>query len=329
MKNRKIIYACHDLSPLYKPVLTSLQELGFGVKFFDYYKSSKLVRSFGLICRFPLVEKIVNREKINKLINLDLIKLVKKFKPDYLLVSKGLHLTPETINKIKSLGVITINWFPDFWEFLPWMKKNAPVYDYFFDPDLLVINELNKMGIKAYYLPYATYPDKELKNPKKIHGIVFIGQYTKRREKFLKPLVKLGLKIWGYKDWLESSLSSCYQGLLPSLEDVFQKYRESKIIINVVTGENNIPVKTVNLRVFEVAGVGGFLLNWYKKPIDDFYKNDKEIVNFETAQEAFAKAKYYLEHDEEREKIALAGWKRTKKEHTWEQRFKKMFEIAS
>lgn len=320
MKHRRIIYACHDLSPLYRPVLRSLKELGFNVQFFDYYKSSMLVRLMGL--------SRITRDRINRQINQDLVQKVQRFKPEYLLVSKGLHIFPNSLNTIRLMKVITINWFPDFWEFLPWMEKNAPSYDYFFDPDLLVIKELHKKGVNAYYLPYATYPDKKLINVKKKYDIVFIGQYTKRREKFLKLLVPLGLKIWGYKGWKNSSLALCYRGLLPTVEDVFQKYRKSKIIINIVTGEEGIPVKTVNLRVFEVCGVGSFLLNWYNGPIDEFFKDGKEIVNFKNSQDLLEKAKYYLSHENEREKIALAGWKRTVKDHSYSKRLKEMFKIT-
>jgi len=37
------------------------------------------------------------------------------------------------------------------------------------------------------------------------------------------------------------------------------------------------------------------------------------------------KIRYYLEHDEEREKIAMAGYQRTLGEHTYEKRFEQIF----
>lgn len=320
--SKRVLYACHDMSPLYQPVIKSLQELGFQVEFFDYYKSSILVRLMGFLG--------VSRKQIDKQINQELIRRVKKFKPDFLLVSKGLHLSPNSLSAVRLMKVTTINWFPDFWEFLPWIKKNALNYDYFFNADLLVIEELKKSGFDhIYYLPYATYPDKKYQRTPKKYDIIFVGQYTKRRESFLKPLVSLGLKIWGYEGWQNSSLSSCYQGRLSNLDEVLQKYREAKINLNIVTGEEGIPVKTVNLRVFEVCGVGGFLLNWHKEPIDDFYKDGKEIVNFKNSEDLLKKVKYYLQHEKEREKIALAGWRRTVRDHTFVKRFKKMFEIVT
>ena len=37
------------------------------------------------------------------------------------------------------------------------------------------------------------------------------------------------------------------------------------------------------------------------------------------------KIKYYLEHNEEREAIARAGYERTLREHTYEKRFNEIF----
>jgi spore maturation protein CgeB len=59
--------------------------------------------------------------------------------------------------------------------------------------------------------------------------------------------------------------------------------------------------------------------------LSDYYVDGKEVVIFKSMNEMMEKAKYYLEHQEERDKIAKAGYERTIKEHTYEQRFKEIF----
>ncbi len=326
---RKILFCIHKNSPFYLVIPGALKKLGYSVDIFDYYQSTITIRFLGLLNKISSFDK--RRYFINQQINLSLLNKVNKFEPDILLVIKGLHITNQTIENIKKRRIITINWFQDLLEFMPWLINHASVYDYLFTPDALMQRELAKIRINAYYLPLAAAPDSKYKNHPKKYGIVFSGQYTKRREKLFSKLTSLGndFVIWGYPGWKKSSLAKHYQGLLPSIEAMLQKFRESKIVINVQTAEDKYPSEVVSLRAFEATGVGTFLLNWRHKGIDDFWKEEKEIVNFKTANQVLEKAKYFLSHDIEREKIALAGWNRTKKDHTFTHRLRSMFKVVS
>ncbi|RJR30255.1 hypothetical protein C4564_00705 [Candidatus Microgenomates bacterium] len=322
---KKILYANHRLSPLTKPHLSALRTLGYIVEYFDYYSPNIQSRVIGLLQNTNLLRD--KSQNIKRMMNQALVAKVKKIRPDYVIVNKGLEIENQSIFKIKQMGVVTVNWFPDFWEFLPWMKQHGGAYDYFFDPDLLVVQELKKKRINAYYLPYATNPDASLIAQPKKYNLVFVGQWTKRREELFSHVRDLGLAIWGYKDWQDSSLRQYYHGFLPRLEDVFDVFRAAKIVLNVVTGEKELPIKAANLRVFEVCGVGSFLLNWYCPPINNFFVDGKEIVNFRTKRELREKILYYLNHEKERENIARKGWRRVIKGHTFEKRFQTMFSI--
>jgi len=50
------------------------------------------------------------------------------------------------------------------------------------------------------------------------------------------------------------------------------------------------------------------------------------LVIFHSIDELVEKTKYYLQHPQEREAIALGGYTRTLKEHTYEIRFNKIFQ---
>jgi spore maturation protein CgeB len=45
------------------------------------------------------------------------------------------------------------------------------------------------------------------------------------------------------------------------------------------------------------------------------YKLGKEVVGYESTEEAIELCQYYINNDEERQKIAIAGWRRTIKEY--------------
>lgn len=325
---KTVLFCIHKQSPFYKVIPQALSDLGFKTHIFDYYQPAFSVRLLGLfnnLLNFDQERKIINNK-----INSSLLDRVEKLKPDYLLIIKGLHIYNDTIEKVKQKNVVTINWFQDLLEFIPWLLKHAGIYDYLFTPDPLMQRELKKLKITSYYLPLASNPDKKQNTSVKKYGVVFSGQHTKRREKLFSKLTQLGddFVIWGYPAWEKSSLFKHYKGLLPSVEAMLQKFRESKIVINVQTAEDKYPSEVVSLRAFEATGVGTFLLNWKHKSIDQFWFNKKEIVNFKTAKEALLLSKYYLSYDKERQKIALAGYKRTKKDHAYIQRLKYMFKIV-
>ena len=82
-------------------------------------------------------------------------------------------------------------------------------------------------------------------------------------------------------------------------------------------------------RNFEVPGCGGFLLTGDADNLRDYYVDGKEIVIFKDTADMIEKIKYYLAHDKEREAIAQAGYERTIREHTYEQRFREIFKIMN
>lgn len=91
-------------------------------------------------------------------------------------------------------------------------------------------------------------------------------------------------------------------------EDAAKKFSQSKVVFNISIKDD------LNMRFAEVLMTGSFLLtNWI--PIfmdleDEFgIKEGVHYVSYRTLDEMVEKAKYYLEHDEERQKIADEGYK--------------------
>ena len=81
----------------------------------------------------------------------------------------------------------------------------------------------------------------------------------------------------------------------------------------------------IKARNFEVPGCGGFLLSGQAENLADYYVDGQEIVIFKNLRDLIDKIRYYLEHDEERARIAEAGYERTFREHTYEHRFREFF----
>lgn len=91
-------------------------------------------------------------------------------------------------------------------------------------------------------------------------------------------------------------------------------YKNSKINLNISLRsiQTGIP-----LRVFDIMGCGGFLLTNYQEDMLLHFEPGIDFVYYTDMQDCIDKIAYYLSHDEERKKIALNGYKKIKKLHTY------------
>lgn len=92
--------------------------------------------------------------------------------------------------------------------------------------------------------------------------------------------------------------------------DAAQKFCESKICFNISMTDD------INMRTFEVMSTGSFLLTGWNPTIEELFEDGKHLVLYRSPEEMIEKAKYYLDHDEERERIAQAGFDEVRAKHT-------------
>jgi hypothetical protein len=75
------------------------------------------------------------------------------------------------------------------------------------------------------------------------------------------------------------------------------------------------------MSVFEGAACGAMLLtDAVKNGLSDLFIPGEELVTYEDDDDLMTKLRHYLEHEEERARIAEAGYARTHSEHTYERR---------
>jgi hypothetical protein len=87
-------------------------------------------------------------------------------------------------------------------------------------------------------------------------------------------------------------------------------YHLSKINLNISL--RSIETGTP-LRIFDVMSVGGFMLSNFQAELADLFVVDKEIVLYESIEELKDKVKYYLKHEDRRQRIAIAGHEKVKR----------------
>jgi O-antigen biosynthesis protein len=105
-------------------------------------------------------------------------------------------------------------------------------------------------------------------------------------------------------------------------EDAGKKFSQSKIVFNISIKDD------INMRVFETLSTGSFLLTNWIPTLGDLFEDGKHLVSYKTLDEMVEKAKYYLEHDDDRELIARTGHEEFIAKHTYKHRVETILSIV-
>lgn len=116
------------------------------------------------------------------------------------------------------------------------------------------------------------------------------------------------------------------RGSAHTLTEMPKIFHASRINLNMTMR----PIETgLSLRVWDILGCGGFLLTNYQAEIPEYFEIGKELETYESMEELEQKVQYYLTHDEERIEIAINGYEKTAKFHTYELRIAEMIRVLS
>ncbi len=205
-------------------------------------------------------------------------------------------------------------WITTHNETLKWYKDNG-------------MNNVIKSqwGGSPLYIRDDSYP--------KIYPISFIGQCHGHgtggrmlRRQIMDTMYQHGIgpDIWG-KFWDDPVPYEKWHGYAGGLDDMVRIMNSSKIGLNLLNGWSVNQLGQIKGRCFEIPQVSLMQLTTPADDLEAYFEPDKEIVIVKTMQELLDKAKFYLENDSERTKIAEAGFNRMMSEHQWYHRFEKIF----
>lgn len=202
-----------------------------------------------------------------------------------------------------------VYWASDTHLGLDYRVKKAAEFDHVFVAQKEAVDQFAERGIKAEWLPHAVEPTAYPRRTMiKKYDVGFVGNInSQNRIEFLDRMFK------EFPDFF-------YGRRL--FEEAAEIYALSKVVLNPAINND------LNMRVFEVLGSGGFLLTQDVPGLHDLFQEGVHLVSYKTTDEAVEKAKYYLAHDEEREKIAAQGHAEVLAKHTVRHRVEKMLAAA-
>lgn len=202
------------------------------------------------------------------------------------------------------------------------MEAQSQVYGYYMLDELLTDNLLE--DINQQYL--SVKPDTEFRLSKEALNWAMASEITRRERILLLNLCgrRFDTKFYSYKNCdLVQGVRQCkgvdYVSEMPKI------FACSKINLNPTL---RIIQSGIPLRAFDIMGAGGFLLSNYQEELLEFYENGKELVIYESMEDAVAKATFYLEHENLRTAIAENGRLKTLEQHTLQKRLQDIITIA-
>ncbi|HUX35675.1 MAG TPA: glycosyltransferase [Candidatus Paceibacterota bacterium] len=295
--------------------------------------------------------------------NEGLLEAVKEWQPDLLFVFMLTdEVSKDTLLKIRhETNTKTLAWFSDdTWRFWSYSRWWAPYFDWVVTVYDESFEWYQKLGFKNV-IKSCWAANTELYKPSSVIGnqssdtgpdVSLIGSWNKSRQRVVDAIRKAGIKVstfgagWGNGRIPEDEMikffgnSKINLGLnqpnmdysLKSLGKLFFRRSVNRIVpdfwhffINLKSFSMGHNLSQIKGRMFEIPACGGFLLTGYAKGLERYYEIGKEIVVYKDEKEIPELVKYYLEHEEERKKIARAGYERTIKDHTYEKRFLEIF----
>jgi len=200
-----------------------------------------------------------------------------------------------------------------------------------FDKDTKITEKFLEWGTKkADFWPYGVREDmynpqltkEDIFNKEKDIDLVFVGNpYGKKVDRLLKikkafPRMKIYGRGWNWRIFARSKnkISTFLSGFWWTKEIPNDKlvplFQRSKIGINI-----HFSFGPSNVRTYQLPANGVMQVCDCKEGLGQVFEIGKEVVVYESINEAIGLIRYYLEHDEERKKIAAAGFKRVMRDY--------------
>jgi spore maturation protein CgeB len=261
---------------------------------------------------------------------------------DILICMAQAPISGRALQELRKRGIITVLWFvEDYLRFTYW-KNMASYYDYVFTIQKgACIDQIKQAGAgEVHYLPTACDPgvhapltlSAEERN-RWGSPISFVGAGYYNRQQVFAGFAEMPFKLWG-TEWPECRpfdrmVQEKGRRLTPG--EYVKIFNATDININLHSSTERDDADPsgdfINPRTFELAACNAFQLVDERSHLPELMTPGKEIVTFRNRHELKELIGYYQDRPEERKKIAAAGRERVLRDHTYDQRIKKMLSI--
>lgn len=245
-----------------------------------------------------------------------LLKKVSEYRPDLVLVVRGIRFTREAYEAVAERSAL-FGWWIEKEERMAEAFIEAGLFDHYFFMNSACVDESRRLGFGNTSLLHHSV-DPSVFRPvdlPKIYDWAFVGAWSEKRQGFIEQALKVSGNgaIWGPK-WTKKNpfnmqIIRAHKGKYIEGEDLVRLYCQTAVVLNVTNwgrGEGDRR-SGMNMRVLEVPACGAFLLTDGSKDLKSMVTPGADVVIYEGLDEFASKLSYYLREEGEREDIARRG----------------------
>ena len=285
-----------------------------------------------------ILERAIRPLQLDEFNNAIKIKIT-LFKPNIVLVYKGAFVYPTTLQFAKQNNCKIVLFYPDVSMTFhsPHIPASIPLYDLIFTTKTFGITDMAaKYGVKnTFFIPHGFDPEihRKLETGNEEFAtfgcdVSFIGTWSPKKEKWLsylkEKMPQINMKIWGdqWNKTTSASIQSSIQGR-PVTGDLYAiAIQCSKINLGILSEQvvGSSSGDLITSRTFHIPAASGFMMHERNEESVLYFREDEEAVFFDSEEELVTKVKTYLNNDELREKIRIAGHQRALADHSLDSR---------
>ncbi len=265
-----------------------------------------LKKLFGEVILFDPHEEM--RRHGPEKMKINFLEIVKREQPKFILFFGA--YTEFDVHAIKKINAIspqtkTVMLFgDDDVQFEPISRYYAKFIDYVLVGQTQYVEKYERDGLGNAYPVFGVDPGVYAPvRCNKIYDVTLIGTPVPNRVEMMRFLLKNGVnvRLWGH-GWQDYPEFREIWGGPVDFEDFLKITCESKINLSLTLSRYGVP--HIKGRVFETAACGSFQLVGRFSEYLKYFEEGKEIVMFDSNEDLLEEIKYYLVHEQEREKIA-------------------------
>lgn len=312
-----------------------LPDQGFAYEYYNLYQPMTRVSSKVVLFDFLRLVQEQGRDAMNR----HFLQVVRAERPDVVLISLFTdEFRKETIRKVGQHCTTVSYFLDDDWRH-DFVEEWIPHFHFFTTPRTWTLRRYRARGLtNVIYSPFGF--NEELYGPRPVpfrHDVSFVGGGHPWRSWVIRYLQKAGIDVAAFGPfWPAGKLTQ---------ERMIETFTASRINLNLsnsrhwdvryllttrralrTTLRSPKTREQIKGRHYEIPGCGGFQLSPYCEDLERHFEIGEEIAVYTDLDDLVDKIRFYLSHDDERRRVADAGYRRAVRDHTATARMERLLE---
>ena len=200
-------------------------------------------------------------------------------------------------------------------------ERWAPRFDFNLSNSLAVCDWYRRLGLPSHYMPEGTrsqpMPQVDAGGRDFKWNVSFVGSRKPEREAFIENLQAKGIQVdlfgqgWSHSQWQD---------------DTREIFTHSRINLGLGFASPSTKLTTLKGRDFECPGAGGCYATTFNWELPLHFDIGREILCYQSLEELVELICWHRQRPELCRQIGLRAHARCQRDHTWEKRFRPVFQ---